>query len=155
MSNLHSGDGWAPANPWEVVSECLCIFIFFLTYISPSPTKKFLAQPTSFLFFFFVIFPCPMEGRGEGAVSCVVLSCLPGFTHRRSAGNSVMVVNFSAGFSADVYFQYLPASPLLAEVAFVFLLSREKSCTRTVAGGIEAGSRSTLGLGEERTPKSR
>uniref|UniRef100_A0A8B9I5V7 Leucine rich melanocyte differentiation associated n=1 Tax=Anser brachyrhynchus TaxID=132585 RepID=A0A8B9I5V7_9AVES len=96
-----------------------------------------------------------MEGRGEGAVSCVVLSCLPGFTHRRSAGNSVMVVNFSAGFSADVYFQYLPASPLLAEVAFVFLLPREKSCTRTVAGGIEAGSRSTLGLGEERTPKSR
>ncbi|XP_066856958.1 leucine-rich melanocyte differentiation-associated protein isoform X2 [Anser cygnoides] len=36
-----------------------------------------------------------------------------------------------------------------------FNLLREKSCTRTVAGGIEAGSRSTLGLGEERTPKSR
>ncbi|XP_040420539.1 leucine-rich melanocyte differentiation-associated protein isoform X1 [Cygnus olor] len=36
-----------------------------------------------------------------------------------------------------------------------FNLLREKPCTRTVAGGIEAGSRSTLGLGEEQTPKSR
>ncbi|XP_035185181.1 leucine-rich melanocyte differentiation-associated protein isoform X3 [Oxyura jamaicensis] len=36
-----------------------------------------------------------------------------------------------------------------------FNLLREKPRTRTVAGGKEAGSRSTLGLGEEQTPKSK